>query len=457
MVALFVISGLFALICYCYDPKYPPLRWMTLLLACASSAGLSRAIIESFIPILNTHHMNFNWLNTFLYYARIITGFFSIYFCPWGVLMHAIVYSERFSNKTINNLNYILFTPIIIMIFTTTYVPDIVPDFKGLFYWGVPYIITGYIIHLYSYFTESDPYKKKTRFITFTIMHPIMLSALILNYIVRVFDNHHEYWRYVIVFMLISFSYFIWRAFKQDGVGSMNGIKIKYEKQTQIKANKAILTGVSLMNHAIKNQIFRIVTGMKLIKENTSELNHLSAEGINMVDSGSDHLLKMVEKINSKTQDITIVKKRNNLTEVVDGVISELEVEFIENHIVITKEYLDEDVYAFFDKTPTKEVFLNMFKNAIEAIEKEGIINVRINKKGKKAVVIISDNGIGITKENLEYVKSPFFTTKKLKDGNTGWGLYYCYDVMVKSDGNLEISSQVNVGTDIKLTFSTKR
>jgi signal transduction histidine kinase len=167
--------------------------------------------------------------------------------------------------------------------------------------------------------------------------------------------------------------------------------------------------------------------------------------------------MKMVEKINSKTQDITIVKSRNNLTEVVDGVINELEVEFVENRIVIIKEYSDEGVHAFFDKTPTKEVFVNMFKNAIEAIEKEGIITVRINKKGKKAVVTISDNGIGITKENLEYVKSPFFTTKKLKDGNTGWGLYYCYDVMIKSDGNLEISSQVNVGTDIKLTFSTKK
>jgi len=257
--------------------------------------------------------------------------------------------------------------------------------------------------------------------------------------------------------MLISFGYFLWRAFKQEGVGSMNGIKIKYEKQTQIKANKAILTGVSLMNHAIKNQIFRIVTGMKLIKENTSELNHLSTEGINMVNSGSEHLMKMVEKINSKTQDITIVKSRNNLIQAVDEVISELELEFIENHIVVTKEYPDEDVYAFFDKTPTKEVFVNMFKNAIEAIEEEGIINVRIIKKGNRAIVTISDNGIGITKENLEYVKSPFFTTKKLKDGNAGWGLYYCYDVMIKSDGNLEIASQVNVRTDIKLTFSTKK
>lgn len=457
MTALFWISLVFAIICYRYDPKSPPLRWMTLLLMCASMAGLSRTIIEAMIPMLNKYHINFYLLNSCLYYLRIATGFFSIYFCPWGFLMHAIVYCERFSIKTIGILKYILFIPILLMVKTTTYVPDIIPDFKSLLYWGVPYIIVGYILHLYSYFTELDPEKKKARFTTFSIMHPIMFSALVFNYIIRAFDNTHEYWRYVVVFMLGSFVWFLWKALNRNGAGSMNGIKLKYEKKNHIKANKAILTGTNLLNHAIKNQIYKINTGLHLIRNNVVDFNVVSTEGMKMIDSSTNHLMNMVEVLNNKTQEIVIVKKRHNLNDLLDEVLEDLKYELRENNINVKKFYALNEVFAFCSKAPTKEVFVNMIKNSIEAIKKDGEIQIRTSKYiGNKVVVTLSDNGPGILPENLKHVTDPFFTTKSQNGKNFGWGLYYCYDVMLKSDGNLVIDSQLGKGTTIKLTFSTK-
>lgn len=457
MTALFWISFIFAMICYKYDPKSPPLRWMTLLLMCASMAGLSRAIIESIIPTLNEHHMNFELVNVILYYLRIATGFFSIYFCPWGFLMHAIVYSERFSIKTITTLKYILFIPILVMVKTTTYTPDIVPDFKSLLYWGVPYILLGYILHLYSYFTESDPEKKKARFTTFSIMHPIMFSALIFNYIIRAFDNTHQYWRYVVVVMLGSFVWFLWKALNKDGLGSMNGIKLKYEKKNHIKTNKAILSGTNLLNHTIKNQIYKINTGIQLIRNNVDSFNVISQEGIKMINSSSSHLMNMVEALNNKTQEIKIIKTKQDLNKLLDEVLEDLKYELEEKNIRVKKSYALNEAYAFCSKAPTKEVFVNMLKNSIEAIKGDGEIEIRTSKYiGKKIIVTISDNGVGILPEHLKHVTDPFFTTKKQSSNNFGWGLYYCYDVMLKSDGKLAIESKVNEGTTIKLTFSTK-
>lgn len=456
MTVLFWISLIFAIICYRYDPKSRPLRWMTLLLMCASMAGLSRTIIESIIPMLNKYHMNFALLNSCLYYLRIATGFFSIYFCPWGFLMHAIVYSERFSKKTTTILKYILFIPILIMVKTTIYVPDIIPDFKSLLYWGVPYITLGYIIHLYSYFAESDPEKKKARFITFSIMHPIMLSALIFNYIMRAFDNTHDYWRYVVVFVLGSFIWFLWKALDNDGLGSMNGIKLKYEKKNHIKANKAILNSTNLLNHAIKNQIYKINTGLQLIKRNNLKFNNLSNEAVNMIESSSNHLMNMVSALNNKTQEIKIVKSKQNLNKLLDESLEDLKYELEEKRIKLRKYYSLDETFAFCAAAPTKEVFVNIIKNSIEAMDMGGEINVYISKYiANKVIVTLSDNGIGISPENLKHVTDPFFTTKEQTNNgeNWGWGLYGCYDVMLKSDGKLTIESELHQGTTVKLTF----
>ena len=90
MIALFLISTIFAIISYRYDPKSPSIRWGVLVLVCAAFAGLSRATIETFLPTLDKFNMDFTLLDSLLYYLRIITGFISIYFFPYALLMWAI-------------------------------------------------------------------------------------------------------------------------------------------------------------------------------------------------------------------------------------------------------------------------------------------------------------------------------------------------------------------------------
>ena len=164
MIALFLVSTIFAIISYRYDPRSSSIRWGVLLLICAAFAGLSRAIIESFLPTLNKYNMDFTLLNSLLYYLRIITGFISIYFFPYALLMWAITYSDKFTKRAIQICKYVLPIPIIFMLKTTIYYPDIIPDFYSMLYWAVPYIIAACLIHLYAWFTERDVSKKKTAY-----------------------------------------------------------------------------------------------------------------------------------------------------------------------------------------------------------------------------------------------------------------------------------------------------
>lgn len=64
----------------------------------------------------------------------------------------------------------------------------------------------------------------------------------------------------------------------------------------------------------------------------------------------------------------------------------------------------------------------------------------------------VSDTGVGISEDNLSKVFEPFFTTKKESEG-TGLGLSTCYGIVKQSGGDIQINSETDVGTTVKIYF----
>lgn len=452
MIALFLISTLFAIICYRYDPKSKSIRWGVLLLICAALAGLSRAIIESIIPALNKDNMNFHWLNWMLYYLRIITGFISVYFFPWGVLMHAITYSEKFNSKTEKILTYVLFIPIPFMLKTTVYVPDLIPDFQSMLYWAVPYICFACLLNLYAYFTEKDQRKKKNRFTTLSIILPVILSALILNYIDRAFDSTHQYWRYMIVFLVFAFVVFLWKAL-QEGAGSLNGIKLRYEREARQHTMKAVTSGTAFLNHTIKNEMAKINFLVNQIKEHVP-LDKTSSESIDLALDSTNHVLELSTRIQNKLDIMNLKESEFWISHSIDSAISLLQ-PYLNSKINIIKQF-EVDVKIYGDPVHIQETFLNIIKNAIEAMEDSGVILIKVYKIRRNVYIDLIDNGKGIEKDKLSLVLNPFYSTKGSL-GNFGLGLTYCYKVIEKHGGDISMKSQINQGTTITLSLPPKR
>ena len=70
-------------------------------------------------------------------------------------------------------------------------------------------------------------------------------------------------------------------------------------------------------------------------------------------------------------------------------------------------------------------------------------------------LVSLKDTGIGIPKENLDKVIEPFFSTKPVGKG-TGLGLSMCYGIIESHGGRLEIESEPNKGTDVRIFIPVK-
>jgi len=108
------------------------------------------------------------------------------------------------------------------------------------------------------------------------------------------------------------------------------------------------------------------------------------------------------------------------------------------------------------DKTQLQQVLLNIINNAIDAVERKGVISVSTARKDANTLqVSIRDNGSGIHDETLKHIFEPFFTTKSREKG-TGLGLSISYGIIQKLGGTIHVSSDVNVGTTFVVEIPLK-
>jgi len=109
-----------------------------------------------------------------------------------------------------------------------------------------------------------------------------------------------------------------------------------------------------------------------------------------------------------------------------------------------------------------EQVIVNLLINAKDAvIEKKNIkedpvdmiVEIRSFQESRILIVEITDNGIGISNEDIHNIMLPFYTTKDEGKG-TGLGLSICYQIIKEMKGTIEITSDKFYGTKIKLIFN---
>ena len=179
--------------------------------------------------------------------------------------------------------------------------------------------------------------------------------------------------------------------------------------------------------------------------EHLDELNPL-IEGIN---EGVHRAANIVKSLNhySRKNDSKIADC--NIHAIIDNCLVILQNQ-IKNRIEIEKIYTDGKYVITGNEGKLHQVILNILTNAIHAIEKQGVITIKIGSKKSNIIISIKDSGSGISKENLSKIFDPFFTTKEAGKG-TGLGLSIAYNIVKDHNGTLEVNSEVNKGTEFKI------
>jgi signal transduction histidine kinase len=119
------------------------------------------------------------------------------------------------------------------------------------------------------------------------------------------------------------------------------------------------------------------------------------------------------------------------------------------------------------DEVRLRQCFVNLIDNAVKFSKNGGrvIVDIRQKKSGKntqedKFMIRITDNGIGMSEEQMENMYRPFVKNQNLvttADASSGIGLTVTKMIVDAMDGNIEVCSELEYGTTVMVTFSLPR
>ena len=116
--------------------------------------------------------------------------------------------------------------------------------------------------------------------------------------------------------------------------------------------------------------------------------------------------------------------------------------------------YLETNVKAVFDMKWTSEALCNVLDNAIKYSNKNSIINVSVKDYEMFADIIVEDNGIGISENEIEKIFGRFYRgTNVLEDEGIGIGLYLAREIIEKQNGYIQVETKEAEGTVFKVKY----
>ncbi len=136
------------------------------------------------------------------------------------------------------------------------------------------------------------------------------------------------------------------------------------------------------------------------------------------------------------------VKRELNINEILEQVIAVIEHTFSLDRVFIVKELSERLPLVYGDGDKLQQVFMNILRNAYDAIGSDGSIYVStgFDNDSDSVVAVIADSGCGIAPENQERVFNPFFSTKSVGKG-TGLGLSVSLGILQDHGGTIEFES----------------
>lgn len=168
-------------------------------------------------------------------------------------------------------------------------------------------------------------------------------------------------------------------------------------------------------------------------------------------------MLKEIERVNEIIQEMLDMANPKMLSEPkhvkVDTLINEVILLFEQkamNSNVLIDVQMDETPYFLISGDKLRQVFMNLVKNALEAMEMGGelLVSLTLDREKQLMIIAFSDTGIGMSDETIKKLSSPFFTTKET---GTGLGLMTSYRIIDELGGTIKVKSEEGKGTTFTL------
>lgn len=363
------------------------------------------------------------------YYSNGTTGFpeggmgFWMHFFLLLLLPLAVYLSKKGQPEKIKYLYMIFFITM-----------DIINN--AMIFWGNDKEFTGgHILEIY-FILFSPIFVNKRFFWTVSI-------GFFMKYILDgiLFNSNNVVFPLALILFISTISYVLLTRF-QSYISALTSIHNDLRQKEKLAVIGQMATAIA---HEIKNPLSSLKGFTQLQQEKDKE-----------DDQYYPIMLSEIDRINTIVTDLLILGKPNtalrrekNLGEIIKYVLTVINPHAERQDIKIELNLIESPVLLC-DENQLKQVFINLIKNAMEAMPGGGTVNILSENKENNAVVSIIDEGCGIDADRLSKLGEPFYTTKQ---NGTGLGLMVTKKIIEEHGGTFSISSELEKGTAVTLTF----
>ncbi len=235
-------------------------------------------------------------------------------------------------------------------------------------------------------------------------------------------------------------------------------------KETQselLKSERLAATGklTAQISHEINNPVHNIQSCLQtLLKRfSSAETDTRDRELLDVALEEVTRLARLTKQMLDvyRTSIVEIEKEPLSLNDVIQEVVT-TSAEAFRNHRIAVKLLLHPALPLIEgSRDKLKQVFLNLFLNATDAMPNGGTLSVQTGCQNGNVAVSVADTGLGIPPENINRVFDAFFTTKSKVSG-VGLGLSVTYGIVRQHAGTISVKSTPGSGATFSVTFPAK-
>ncbi len=245
----------------------------------------------------------------------------------------------------------------------------------------------------------------------------------------------------VLSFIIITFTIIIMiKKFKKIINYHLTLKDLEQEKQYQLSLFK--------ITHEIKNPIAVCKGYLDMFDINNDSHGR---KYVPILKSEIERVLILLNDFLHMTE-IKIEKEIVDIVMIIEEVLDNFKIILKEKQIDYQFVFPENSIYIYGDYNRLSQVFINLIKNSIEAMDKDKNSAIKIScfKKEDGIYINVYDNGEGIDKELLQKIKTPFWTTKK---NGTGLGVSLINEIVTAHNGVLNYYSKKGRETLVELKF----
>jgi two-component system sporulation sensor kinase B len=222
-------------------------------------------------------------------------------------------------------------------------------------------------------------------------------------------------------------------------------------RQQIFKSEK--LAAVEQMGAAISHEIRNPLTvskGFVQLLEKETITPDKQKEYLSLIKEGLDSAEKVIQDYLTFSKPTIDSMEELNVQHELSQIITFLIPTANQHSVLITAQFTP-SIYVLGDRQKFSQCMLNVIKNGIESMPDGGNLLISMKKHQNKVLIEIKDTGVGMTKEQINKLGEPYYSTKGAK--GTGLGMMVALSVVRAMKGTVQIKSELGKGTSFSIQF----